>query len=95
MALYEQMKIRVHEITHSQYSVYLLDAIFSKPIFRVSEVSKQLNQLYDIHEKTFADLLRQLKQAGILVSIQPPAGRRSETLCFPALINLAEGRKVL
>lgn len=95
MALYETMKSQVHEVTHSQYSVYLLDAIFNKPIFRVSDTAKQLNLAYGIHEKTTADLLRQLKDAGILTILQPGSGRRSATLCFPALLNLAEGRKIL
>ncbi len=95
MALYEQMKLRIHEITHSQYSVYLLDAIFSKPIFRLSETSKQLNRDYGIHEKTAAALLRQLVDEHILNTLEAGKGRRSAVLCFPALLNKAEGRDVL
>lgn len=95
MALYEDMKVRIHEITHSQYSVYILDALFSKPIFKVSDVSKQLKDDYGIHGKTISALLRQLRDAGILVELQAGGGSRSATLCFPALINLAEGRQVL
>jgi Fic family protein len=95
MALYETMKVQVHEITRSQYSVYLLDAIFNKPIFRVSDATRQLSRTYAIHEKTTADLFRQLKEAGILSVLQQGSGRRSATLCFPALLNLAEGRKIL
>lgn len=95
MALYETMKVQVHEITRSQYSVYLLDAIFNKPIFKVSDTAKQLGLAYAMHEKTTADLLRQLKDAGILTVLQPGSGRRSATLAFPALLNLAEGRQVL
>ena len=33
-ALYEEMKLAIQTATHSQYSVHVLDAIFSKPIFR-------------------------------------------------------------
>lgn len=95
MSLYEKMKIKVHEVTHSQYSVYLLDAIFNKPIFRVSDACKQLNLDCGIHEKTVADLLRQLKDAEILIALKPGSGRRSATLCFPELLNLAEGRQVI
>ena len=95
MALYEEMKIKIHEITHSQYSVHLLDAIFSKPVFRVNDTSKQLNHSYNIHEKTAASLLRKLKDAKLLTELQTGGGRRSATLCFPALINLAEGKRVL
>jgi hypothetical protein len=40
-------------------------------------------------------LLRQIKEAGILRELQAASGRRSATLCFPRLVNLAEGREVL
>ena len=48
-----------------------------------------------MHEKTTPSLLRQLQDVGILREIQPGSGRRAATLCFPRLINLAEGRDVL
>jgi Fic family protein len=94
-ALYEEMKAAIHETTHSQYTVHLLDAIFSKPIFRTSELAQRLTAEHGIHEKTAPALLRQLRDAGILREIQPGAGRRSATMCFPRLLNLAEGREVL
>ena len=84
-----------YETTHSQYTVHLLDAIFSKPIFRTSDLAQRLTDEHGIHEKTAPALLRQLRDAGILREIHPSAGRRPATLCFPRLINLAEGRQVL
>ena len=95
MDLYERMKLEVHEVTHSQYSVYLLDAIFSKPIFMATDVCKQLNKDYGIHEKTVADLLKQLRNAEILKTLQPARGSRSATVCFPSLLNVAEGKKFM
>ena len=95
MALYDEMKIRVHEVTHSQYSVYLLDAIFNRPIFKSSDLVNQFNQDYGIHEKTTPGLLRHLRDADILKILQPASGRRSSILCFPRLINLAEGKDVI
>lgn len=94
-ALYAEMKVAIHETTRSQYTVHLLDAIFSKPIFRTSELAQRLTVEHGIHEKTAPALLRQLRDAGILREIQPGAGRRSATMCFPRLINLAEGHEVL
>lgn len=94
-ALYDEMKIAIQETIHSQYSVHLLDAIFSKPIFRTSDLAQKLAADYGIHEKTAPALLRQLKAAGILRELQAGSGRRAATLCFPRLINLAEGREVL
>lgn len=94
-ALYAEMKQAIHATTHSQYTVHLLDAIFSTPIFRTSELAQRLTQGHGIHDKTAPALLRQLRDAGILREIQPGAGRRSATMCFPRLINLAEGREVV
>ena len=94
-ALYEEMKLAIHTATHSQYSVHVLDAIFSKPIFRSSDLTAQLFREFGVHKKTTPGLLRQMKEAGILRELQASSGRRPSTLCFPRLINLAEGREVL
>ncbi|MDL2268652.1 Fic family protein [Desulfosarcina sp. OttesenSCG-928-A07] len=94
-ALYEEMKLAIHDITHSQYTVHVLDAIFNRPIFRTSDLTSQLAQEFGIHEKTSLSLLRQLRKARVLKELQPGRGRRPATLCFPRLINLAEGREVL
>jgi len=94
-ALYEEMKLAIQAATHSQYTVHVLDAIFSKPVFRSSDLAQQLFKEFGIHEKTTPGLLRQMKESGILRELQPGSGRRPATLCFPRLINLAEGREVL
>lgn len=94
-ALYEEMKRAIQEATHSQYTVHVLDAIFTKPIFRSSDLAQQLAREFGIHEKTTPGLLRQMRDAGILRELQPGSGRRPATLCFSRLINLAEGREVI
>lgn len=94
-ALYEEMKLSIQAATRSQYTVHVLDAIFSKPIFRSSDLAQQLFREVGIHEKTTPSLLRQMKEAGILRELQAGSGSRPATLCFPRLINLAEGREVL
>ena len=94
-ALYEEMKLAIQAATHSQYTVHVLDAIFSKPIFRSSDLAVQLRRDFNIHDKTTPGLLRQMRDAGILRELKPGSGRRPATLCFPRLINLAEGREVI
>jgi Fic family protein len=94
-SLYDEMKIAIQEATRSQYTVHLLDAIFGKPVFKSSDLAQKLAAEFGIHEKTTPGLLRQMKQAGILRDLQAGSGRRSAILCFPRLINLAEGRAVL
>jgi Fic family protein len=93
--LYEKMKIEIRDITRSQYSVNLVDAIFTKPIFRTVDTAKWLNKDFGVHEKTVTDLLRQLKEANILRELFAASGRRAAVLCFPDLINLTEGRDLV
>ena len=88
------MKQTIQAITHSQYAIRLLDAIFGKPLFRAAEVAQHFHQDFNIHLKTTTGLLRQIKDAGVLMELRPGVGRRSALLCFPRLINLAEDRKV-
>ncbi len=94
MALYDDMKQHIHEITHSQYSVYLLDALFSKPIFKTSDLASQLERDFGISKRTVPALLKQLKDAEVLIELRPSSGRKPAVLCFAQLLNLAEGRDV-
>jgi Fic family protein len=94
MALYEEMKKLIFSVTRSKYTGQLLDALFAKPIFQTSDLAGQLNKEHSIHEKTTMGLLRQLKASQILREMQPGSGSRAATLCFPRLLNLAEGRDV-
>ncbi len=42
-ALYEEMKIAIHAATRSQYTVHVLDAIFTRPIFSSSALAESLS----------------------------------------------------
>ncbi len=90
--LYERLKRRVLDLTHSQFAVPLLDFMFERPIFRGSDVSR-LSHLPSA--PMVAVLLGKLKQSGILHTVREGAGRRSQVLALAELINLCEGRKVM
>ncbi len=89
------MKIAIHAATHSQYTVHVLDAIFTKPIFSSSTLAESLFTQFGIHKKTSLGLLRQMKEASILRNLYESAGSRPATLCFPRLVNIAEGREIV
>jgi len=91
MNLYEAMKTQILDITHSQYSLQVLDAMFNRPIFKTTDFIKETG----IHKPTAMGLLRQLKHAEILNTLQEASGRRAAVLCFPQLINIAEGKEIL
>lgn len=91
MGLYDDMKEKIHKITHSQYSIHVLDALFDRPIFRTTDFVRTTG----IHKPTAMGLLRQLKTNNILKELRPGSGRRPAVLCFSELINIAEGKNVL
>ncbi len=91
MELYEDMKTKIHEITHSQYVIDLLDAVFDRPIFGTTDLVTRSK----MNKKTALALLKQLREKGILTILRNASGRRSAILCFPELLNIVEGRKVL
>lgn len=91
--LYEGLKTRVLELTHSQYAVPLLDQLFQRPVFQSSHV--QLPVTPKPSRQAIANLLRILRDAGILKVIREGRGRRAQGLALPDLINLCEGREVI
>ena len=92
MNLYEDMKEKIHDITHSQYAIKLLDTMFAvNPIFRTTDFVESTG----IHKATAMGLIRQLKAEGILRELISSKGRRAAVLCYPPLLNITAGRKVL
>ena len=91
MKLYAEMKLNIHEITHSQYTVHLLDAMFHRPVFETQDLVSRSG----IKRKTAMAMLKQLRENEILTVLREPSGRRSAILCFPKLLNIAEGIDIL
>lgn len=91
LTLYENMKIQVREITRSQHSAQIVDALFDRPIFRIGDFANRAN----IPKPTAHPLLKLLQEAGLLKLLREGAGRRPAILAFPELLNIAEGRKVV
>jgi len=89
--LYERMKVRVAEVTRSQFSIRLLDAIFARPVFQTSYVKEQSR----LPKQTVMPLLRVMKDLGILKVIREARGRKPAILAFPELLNITEGRAIL
>lgn len=90
LALYDDMKDRISKITHSQYSIHLLDSIFDHPIFKTSDIVKRTG----IAKQTVMPLLKQLRDANVLTVVREARGRRPAILAFSHLLNIAEGRDV-
>lgn len=91
LTLYEDMKQRIVEITHSQYAIQILDALFDHPIFQTTDLVKRI----DIPKQTLMPLIRQIRESGHLRVVQEASGNRAATLAFSELLNITEGRKIL
>lgn len=89
LALYERMKREVADLTRSQYAIHALDWLFERPIFKSSDFVASGG----IPEPTAKRILPALREAGVLRVLMEASGRRAATLCFPALLNIAEGRE--
>lgn len=86
MGLYEEMKQKVHQVTRSQYVNHVLDAIFSTPVFRTTDLIKTTG----MHKPTAMNLIQKLKQQSILQELAPGSGRRAAILCFGRLLSITQ-----
>lgn len=87
--LYERMKRKVAGLTRSQFAIHALDWIFERPIFNSSDFIASGG----IPKPTADRILPALRKGGVLRVLVEASGRRAATLCFPALLNIAEGRE--
>jgi len=90
LGLYEDMKEQIHKITHSQYTVHLLDALFNRPIFDSSHLVRHT----EIPAASVKSFIPRLKKEGILTELRPASGRQPAILAFGRLLNIAEGKNV-
>ncbi|TWB18768.1 Fic family protein [Nitrospirillum amazonense] len=89
LALHQDKRDWVVEITHSQYAVRALDWIFQRPIFQTPDFITSAQ----IPPPTARKIIRDLRDNGLLRELVPAAGRAPATFVFPQLLNIAEGRE--
>lgn len=91
LTLYNKLKQRIPEITHSQYSISVLDWIFNRPIFYANQFVDESG----VPAPTARRLLRVLAANGILVSGSGGSGRKPKVYAHMDLINIVEGSEIL
>jgi len=87
--LYNRMKIRFAELTHSQYAIHTLDWVFERPIFKSSDFVRGAN----IPKPTAFKIIGILKENNVLKILREGSGRRPAVLAYPELLNITEGYK--
>lgn len=91
--LYARLKTSVIELTHSQFAVPLLDQLFERPLFQSSHLRFTADPKPS--RQAVANLLRTLRETGILKVVREGSGRRAQVLALVELLNLCEGKEVI
>ncbi len=89
--LYERIKLRAVEITHSQHAIRAVDFLFRTPIFS----GPVFTNASGIPRPTAGRILTRLRQDRIVRPIIQGRGRRPGVFAFRELIDVAEGRKAM
>lgn len=88
LELYDELKNRIVEATHSQYSGRTLDYIFKRPVFQTTDFVNNSG----IPEPTARHILRVLRDQGLLREFREARGRQPALLAFTELLNIVEER---
>lgn len=91
MALYEKTKTRVCDVTQSPNSIQLIDALFYRPIFTISDIAKQT----DISKRTIQKLVQTLLAANIITTLRDASGPRPAMFVFAELLNTVGHKSVI
>ena len=86
LKLYNDMKERVPNITHSQYAIRVIDLLFEKPLFNSQEFTKELH----IPKTSAVRILNQLETNRIISVISGGKGTRPALLRFDKLAEIVE-----
>lgn len=89
--LYEETRRRVVEITHSQFAMGAVDALFSQPVISGTVFNRRAGFTNRV---TANNMLRQLEAEGVITRLRDGSGRTSAIYALPELINIAEGKTV-
>lgn len=87
--LYEDMKARFRLELSSQWSTDALDFMFSNPTFRNNRFTQQEN----IPPHVAMTMTRKLREAGLIVQVDAPSGRKPAMYAFKPLIDIVRGEQ--
>lgn len=86
MLLYNNMKEKINNIIPSQFSIQIIDTLFSYPIF----ISSHFSNRSKIPKASSFRILKRLQQNGIIHKVRKGRGRRSSLYIYRELLNAIE-----
>lgn len=90
LELYDTIKLKAADTTHSQHAIRAVDYIFKVPVFTVPSFIQGAG----IPKPTATRIVGILEQNGILGSLKQGRGRKAGIYAFKELINITEGSEV-
>ncbi|HWD38427.1 MAG TPA: Fic/DOC family N-terminal domain-containing protein [Fimbriimonas sp.] len=86
MDLYSDLKVKCADITHSQFVIRALDAIFMQGFF----TSSRFASVSGIPKQSASRILSALQDAGLIAMMRPGSGRRAALYMFGDLLRIAD-----
>jgi Fic family protein len=82
--LYNSMKQKISDSTHSQYALQALDSLFDLVIFKSSDFQKNSG----IPKPSNARIIRTLRDENIIETLEEASGRKPAIYIFRSLIDI-------
>ena len=89
--LYQEKKLWITELTHSQYAIRALDWFFSRPVFKSSDFYTSAG----VPVPTARNILKKVTDNGMFYRLRPGSGRSPTVLMFSQLLNITEGLEII
>lgn len=86
LSLYDKMKQRVVDYTHSQYSLQALDCLFTVPVFTTSDFQKHS----DIPKASASRIISTLRDKGVIITLEESRGSKPALYMFHKLISILD-----
>lgn len=82
--LYDKKKIKIVDLTHSQFAIKALDSIFSFPVFSSSQFVNESK----IPRASAARILSALEKGNVIKVIEKGSGQKPTIYTFPKLLDI-------
>lgn len=89
--LYNELKLEMADLTHSQYAIKAVDFIFRSPIFTTA----QFIEISEIPKPSAARIMHVMTEKGIIIPLREAKGRRPGLYSFGRLLKITEVENLL
>ena len=84
--LYEDKKLEIADLIHSDQAIHIIDLLFDTPVFKATDVHLRLG----IQRQRAANYIRALKEARVVREVRPASGRQAAILSFDDLWRITD-----